>query len=190
MPMRFLIGCLSLALVGVGGCGNSAEEKAKLAELQKQADERVAKAEKQAAAKLEELKRDLDAARAELTAAKAQTKEAVDKAQASAEEQAKAAEAALAKARQAFKDKARLELSAANGDFTEFQKKLAKAPQKTRTALAPTVKEIKKAQQAVGNDIAGFDKATIDTLRTVNTKVQQDIIAFKAKIRAATAKLP
>ncbi len=188
--MRFLIGCLSLALVGVGGCGNSAEEKAKLAELQKQADERVAKAEKQAAAKLEELKRDLDAARAELTAAKAQTKEAVDKAQASAEEQAKAAEAALAKARQAFKDKARLELSAANEDFTAFQKKLAKAPQKTRTALAPTVKEIKKAQQTVGNDIAGFDKATIDTLRTVNTKVQQDIIAFKAKIRAANAKLP
>jgi dynactin complex subunit len=188
--MRLLLGCLAFVLVGVGGCGNSAEQKEKLAEIQKQADERVAKAEKQAAAKLEEIKRDLDAARAELAAAKAQTKEAVDKAQASAEEQAKAAEAALAKARQAFKDKARLELSAANKDFTDLQNKLAKAPQKTRTALAPAIKDIKKAQQAVGNDIASFDKATIDTLRTVNTKVQQDIIAFKAKVRAAAAKLP
>ena len=52
------------------------------------------------------------------------------------------------------------------------------------------MKDIKKAQQAVGNDIAAFDKATIDTLRTVNNKVQQDIIAFKAKVRAAAAKLP
>jgi DNA repair exonuclease SbcCD ATPase subunit len=188
--MRFVLTLVALFAVGLGACGSAAEEKAKLAELQKKADERVAQAERQANVKLEEVKRDLAAARSELAIAKAQTKEAVDKAQASAEEHANAAEAALAKARQAFKDKARLELSAANKDLTEFQAKLAKAPQKTKTALAPALKEIKKAQQAVGNDITGFDKATVDTLRTVNTKVQQDIIAFKAKIRAAAAKLP
>jgi hypothetical protein len=50
--------------------------------------------------------------------------------------------------------------------------------------------EAKKAQAQVGKDIAEFDKATIDTLRTLSTKVQKDIIVMRAKIKAAKAKIP
>jgi hypothetical protein len=50
--------------------------------------------------------------------------------------------------------------------------------------------EAKNAQAQVGKDIAEFDKATLETLRQLSTKVQQDLIAMRAKIKAAKAKIP
>ena len=114
----------------------------------------------------------------------------MSKAETSAEEQAKAAEAALAKARQAYKDKARLQLSEANQELNEVASKAAKVPAKTKAAFQTALTDAKKAQANVAKDIAAFDKATLDTLRQLSTKVQQDIIAMKAKIKAAKAKVP
>src|SRR6185436_16665471 len=79
-------------VVALLGCSHAEEEKAKLAEFQKKADERVAQAESQAKTKLADIQKELDDVKAQLTKAKEQAAEAVKSAQSSAEDQAKAAE--------------------------------------------------------------------------------------------------
>ena len=188
--MRFptLLSAPLIALV-LFGCSHAEEEKEKLAELQKKADERIAQAENQAKVKLADLQKELDAAKAELTQAKAQTADALNKAQTSAEEQAKAAEAALVKARQAFKEKARLELSDANKDLTEVQGKVSKVAAKSKAAVTTLMQDIVKQQKVLSKDIAAFDAATLDTFRTASAQFEKDLAVYKAKIRSVKAKV-
>jgi DNA repair exonuclease SbcCD ATPase subunit len=182
---------LVVVLLGsqLGGCSHAEEEKAKLAELQKKADERIAQAESQAKTKLADLQKELDDVKAELAKAKEQTAEAVKSAQSGAEEQAKAAEAALGKARQAFKEKARLELADANKELAEVQGKVGKVPAKSKAAVTALMQDIQKQQKALAKDIAAFDAATLDTFRTVDAQVKKDMAVLKSKIRSVKAKV-
>jgi len=179
----------ALLVIALSGCSHAEEEKAKLAEIQKKADEKLAQAESQAKTKLADLQKELDDAKAELAKAKTQTAEAVTKAQSSAEEQAKAAEAALVKARQAFKEKARVELADANKDLAEVQGKVNKVPAKSKAAVTALMQDIQKQQKAIAKDIAAFDAATVDTFRTVDAQVKKDLATLKAKVRAVRAKV-
>jgi uncharacterized phage infection (PIP) family protein YhgE len=179
----------AILAMALSGCSHAEEEKAKLAEIQKQADEKIAQAENQAKTKLADMQKQLDDAKAELEKAKAQTTEALNKAQSSAEEQAKAAEAALVKARQAFKEKARVELADANKDLAEVQGKVSKVPAKSKAAVTALMQDIQKQQKAIAKDIAAFDAATLDTFRNVDAQVKKDMATLKAKIRAVRAKV-
>lgn len=189
--MRFpKVARLALVAVWLLACSHAEEEKAKLAEIQKKADEKIAQAESQAKVKLADLQKELDAAKAELDKAKAATQDALTKAQTSAEEQAKAAEAALLKARQAYKEKARLELSDANKELAEVQGKVSKVPAKSKAAVTTLMQDINKQQKAIAKDIAAFDAATLDTFRAMSAQFQKDLAVLKAKIRAVKAKVP
>ena len=181
---------LFLLVLSVVGCANAEEEQKKLAAIQKSADEKVTKAENEAKVKLSDMERQLNELKTQLTDAKSKTEEALTKAQASAEEQAKAAEAALAKARQAFKDKARLQLADTNKELTEVSSKAGKVPAKSKAAFTKAMQDVAKQQKAVAKVIADFDTATLDSFKTVNAKVQSELAVLKAKIRAARAKIP
>jgi hypothetical protein len=52
------------------------------------------------------------------------------------------------------------------------------------------MQEVSKQQKVVAKDIAEFDAATLETFKTVNAKVQNDLAVLKAKIKAARAKIP
>jgi len=189
--MRFpTLLALPLLALTLSGCSHAEEEKEKLAELQKKADEKVAQVENQAKVKLADLQKELDNAKDELAKAKAQTADAVNKAQLGAEEQAKAAEAALVKARQAFKEKARLELSAANKDLAEVQGKVGKVAAKSKAAVTKLMQDISKQQKVLGKDIAAFDAATLDSFRATSSQFEKDLAVYKAKIRSVKAKVP
>jgi len=186
IPMAPVFACLVLALAG---CSHEDEQKAKLAELQKKADERVTQAENQAKTKLADLQKELDDVKGELVKAKAATADAVTKAQSSAEEQAKAAEAAIQKARQAFKETARVQLADANKDLAEVQGKVSKVPAKSKAAVTALMQDIQKQQKAVAKDIAAFDAATLDTFKATKAQADKDLAVLKAKIRAVKAKV-
>lgn len=187
MGLRFvLFAPLVLALA----CGNEAEQKKKIAEVEKKADERVQQAERQARAKAEEMKRELDKAKADLADAQSKLTDAVSQAKASVEEQAKAAEAALDKARQAFKEEGRTELAHLNKEVQEVSSKSGKLTKAAKDSFLKAMKDIQKQQKVIADDIAAFDKATLDTFKTTKAKLDRDLAVMKAKIRAARAKLP
>jgi len=180
---------LAFLVVAPLGCSHAEEEKAKLAELQKKADEQIAQAQSQAKTKLADLQKELDDVKGELAKAKEQAAEAVKSAQSGAEDQAKAAEAALSKARQAFKEKARSELADANKDLAEVQGKVSKVPAKSKAAVTALMQDIQKQQKAIAKDITAFDAATVDTLRTADAQVKKDLAVLKAKIHSVRAKV-
>ena len=180
---------LPLIAVTLFGCSHAEEEKAKLDEIQKKADEKVTQAENQAKTKIADLQKELDDAKAALAKAQAQAQDALNKAQSSAEDQAKAAEAALLKARQAFKDKAKLELSDANHDLAEVQGKTSKVAAKSKAAVTSLMQDISKQQKTLAKDIAAFDAATLDTFRTTSAQFEKDLAVYKAKIRSVKAKV-
>jgi DNA repair exonuclease SbcCD ATPase subunit len=188
--MRFPVSTVPAVLLALlVGCSHAEEEKAKLADLQKQADEKLTQAENQAKVKLADVQKQLDDTKAELDKAKQQLSDAMNKAQSAGEDSAKAAEAALVKARQAFKEKARVELSDANKDLTEVQGKVSKVPAKSKAAVTTLMQDIQKQQKALQQDIAAFDAATLDTFKTVNAKFEKDLAVYKAKVRSVRAKV-
>jgi hypothetical protein len=186
--LRFALAALVLSVSP--GCGNEEELKKKTAEIEKKANERVAQVERQARAKNEEMQRELDKAKTELTDAKAKLSDAVSQAQASVEEQTKAAEAALDKARQAFKEEGRTELAHLNKEVQEVSSKSGKVSKAAKASFLTAMKDIQKQQKVIAEDIAAFDKATLDTFKATKAKLDRDLAVMKAKIRAARAKLP
>jgi len=179
--------------VALTGCGK-AEQEQKLAEMQKAADTRVAKAEEDARAKIAALQQQVEAIKAEAADASAQAKamaeEAISKAQSSADDAAKEAQAALAKAREAYKADARTHLTELNKEFTEVAVQASKIPAKERAAYDKAAKEIVGFQKEIGTDIAAFDKAALDTFKTTKAKLAKDLALMKAAIKTAKAKLP
>jgi hypothetical protein len=178
--MRKYIFLMLLALVG---CGMSDQE---VSEIKKKADEKFAKAEQQGKQKLEEAQKQIDQLKAELNEAKSKSEKAV----ADDSEQIKAVEAALDKARQAFKATARLELANANKQLTEVASKAGKVPAKAKAAFQKTMQTVATKQKAVAKDIADFDNATLENLSTVKSQLEKDLAQLKVAIAQAKARLP
>jgi uncharacterized phage infection (PIP) family protein YhgE len=178
-------------LIALFACGNEEEQKKKIAEVEKKADERVRQAERQARSKTEEVQRELEKVKTELAEAKSKLSDTVSQAQASVEEQAKAAEAALVKARQAFKEEGRTELAHLNKEVQELSSMSGKLKKgAVKDSFTKLMKDIQKHQKTIAADIAAFDKATLETFRTAKAKLDRDLAAMRATIRAARAKIP
>jgi hypothetical protein len=187
LGLRFAV---ALPLLVSLACGNEEELKKKTAEIEKKAEERVTQAERQARSKSEELERELEKIKTELAETKSKLTDAVSQAQASVEEQTKAAEAALDKARQAFKEEGRTELAHLNKEVQEISAKSGKVSKTAKDSFLKAMKDIQAQQKLIAQDIAAFDKATLDTFKATKAKLDRDLAVMKSKIRAARAKIP
>lgn len=171
-------------------CGNDA----KLKEIQKQADDRVAAAERDAKEKVAAIQKQLDDAKAEFAAAaekaKAEADNALAVAKESAGETAKDAAEALAKAREAYKAEARARLKAVNQDLQEVSAKASRAPAKVKPTVDKAMKAIVAKQKDIAKDISSYDAATLDTFRSVKSKVDADLAALKREVLGLKSKLP
>lgn len=183
-----------VVVMAASACGDEEKTKAKIAEIQKQADEKLAQAERAANAKLAALQQQMEATKAELVDAAAQVKaeatDAISKAQANADEAAKSAAAALARARQAYKEEGRQELNALNKEVTDINAKIAKAAATVKTTAQKSMLKVTDEQKAIQKDIEAFDTATLNTFKAAKAQMDKDIASLKATLKAARAKLP
>ena len=170
------------------------ENDAKLKDIQKKADERVAQAEKDAKDKVASLQKQLDEAKAEFATAaekaKAEADNAIAAAKETADEGAKDAADALAKAREAYKAEARSRLKSVNQDLQEVSVRASRAPAKLKPTVDKAMKAIVAKQKDVAKDIAAYDAATLDTFRNAKAKVDADLAAFKRDVLGLKSKLP
>lgn len=187
---RLTLPVLLVVALTLSACSHEEEEKQKIAAIQKQADDKVAQAESQAKTKIADMQKELDDAKAAVAKAQAELQDAMNKAQSSADDAGKAAEAALAKAREAFKSKSKLELSDANKTLAEVSGKVSKVPAKSKAAVTKLMQDIVKQQKVLAKDIAAWDQATLDTFRKVSAQFEKDLAVYKAKIRSVRAKVP
>jgi hypothetical protein len=185
--MRHALLIFPLLLVA---CGNEEEIKKKVAAVQQQADDQAAKAKQLAQQKLDDLQKQFDQMKADASDAKTKLDECTSKAQASADEQGKTAEAALGAARQAFKSAAKLELADANKAINELGPKSAKATAKAKAAFQKALQPVAEQQKAIAQDLNAFDTATLDTFKAVKTKFEHDLSLLKNTTRVAKSKLP
>ena len=180
--------CLSLT-----SCGK-AEQEQKIASIQKAADERVAKAERDAQEKIAQLQKQIEAVKAEAADAaaevKAQADEAINKAQGNAEEAAKAVQAALTRAREAYKEDGRTHLAVVNKEFIELAAQAKKTPAKDKAAYDKAIKDVVARQKDIVADIAAFDKAALENFKATKAKLVKDLALMKAAIKTAHAQLP
>ena len=185
--MRSALLIVPLMLVA---CGNEEEIKKKVAAVQQQADEQASKAKQAAQQKLDELQKQFDQAKTEAADIKTKLDECNTKAQATADEQAKSADAALTVARGAFKSAAKLELADVNKAINELGPKSAKANAKQKAAFQAALKPVAAQQKALTADLAAFDTATLDTFKTVKAKFEHDLALLKNTKNIAKSKLP
>ena len=170
-------------------CNDDQEQAAKLAEVQRIADQKLKKSEAAASEKLKGLEKQLEELKTEAARLKSEAEQAIGKAQATAEEQTKAAEEALKKAREAYKAEGRAELGALNKQVQEVSIKAAKAPAKIKPAVQKSMKDIVKQQQQIAKDIAAFDTVAVDGLGAAKTKLVQDLAKLKMLIAGVKAKV-
>jgi colicin import membrane protein len=196
MPIRQRIWAgllVSWAAFAATACGDEKEQAAKLAEVQRLADEKVKKVEQTANEKVAAMQKQLDQLKAEgeAQAAKLKTEadEAIAKAQGDAEAQAKAAEDALKKARAAYKAEGLQQLAQLNKQVQELAAKNAKASAKVKPLVQKQMKDIVKEQQQIAKDLAAFDKAALDGLGAAKVKLLQDLAKMKQTIASMKAKL-
>jgi len=196
MPIReriWAVALVSCVLLGATGCDDDKEQAAKLAEVQRIADEKLKKAEAAAAEKVAALQKQIDQMKADAetqaSKLKSEADQAIGKAQADAEEQTKAAEEALKKARAAYKAEGLTELGALNKQVQELSAKSAKASAKVKPLVQKSMKDIVKEQQAVAKDLGAFDKAPLDGLSAAKSKLVQDLAKMKQTIAGIKAKL-
>lgn len=187
IAMRKALLILPLLLMA---CGNEEEIKKKVAAVQQQADDAASKAKSAAQQKLDELQKQVDQLKSDATDAKTKLDECTSKAQVSADEQGKTAEAALNAARQAFKAAAKLELADANKALNELGPKSLKATAKAKAAFQTALKPVAAQQKTLAADLTAFDTATLDTFKTVKTKFEHDLALLKNTTRVAKSKLP
>ncbi len=171
-------------------CGTEKEIEKKVAAMQQQADDQASKAKQTAQRNLDDLQKQLDQLKVEAANAKTKLDECTSAAQASADERGKSAAAALAAARQAFKEEGRLELADANKALNELGPRSAKAPPKARAAFQAALKPVAAQQKTLAVDLGAYDKATLDTFKAVKSKFERDLALLKSTTRAAKAKLP
>jgi DNA repair exonuclease SbcCD ATPase subunit len=176
-------------------CGPSeAEQKAKLDEVQTKANEQIASAQKDVAAKLalaDKQIADLKSALADAGAeARAEAQTEIAKVKADVDKLVADASLALAKARSAYKESASKQLQALNTEANELSTKSKKAPAKSKASIDKSLKDITTKRQNLQKDIAGIDKATVEQLKTAKAKVDSDLAQLKAAIAILKAKLP
>jgi hypothetical protein len=196
MPIRQRIWAgmlVSWALFGATACDDDKEQAAKLAGVQRLADEKLKKAQADAADKVASMQKQLDQMKADAETAAAKCKseadQAIAKAQGDAEEAGKAAEDALKKARSAYKLEGLNELGQLNKQVQELSGKLGKASAKVKPLVQKSMKDIVKEQQSIAKDLAAFDKAELDKLGATKAKVVQDLAKMKMTIASIKAKL-
>jgi uncharacterized protein YicC (UPF0701 family) len=179
------------AVAFVAGCG---DDKAKIADIQKKADERIAEAEKSARDKIADLQKQMEATQADLADAAAQAKaeasDAINKAQASADDAAKSAAAALDRARKAYKEEGRVELNDLKQQANDVNGKVAKATDKVKTQVQKSMQKVGDEEKAIEKDIDAFNNATLDTFKAAKAQLDKDVTSLKTTIKAARAKLP
>jgi hypothetical protein len=178
------------ALSLLGGC----EDKEKMQSIQKAADERIAEVERKAKEQVTRAQDEMAALKVQFTQAaeqaKAEAQSALKDAQSGADQCADEAETAMRRAREAYKAEAKAKLAVLTEDAKEVRSKLAKAPAKAKTAAQPILKEVDTLQKEVQKDIAAFDKATLETLRSTKQSFNEHLAKMKTKLNAAKAKLP
>ena len=182
-----------MVAVGLLGC-NEEEHKKQLAEVQAQADQKVAAAENKAKQRVSELEKELEALKAEAVKAaeqaKADAEALASKTQASLDDAEKEAAKLLDKARSAYKTEARARYQALNSDLAEVTSKAGKVPAKSKAGYDKAIKTVLALQKDITKDIAAYDEATLDTFGKVKAKVDADLAKYKAAIKTAKAKLP
>jgi hypothetical protein len=171
-------------------CGNDEEIKKKVAATQQTCDDQAAKAKQAAQQKLDDLQKQFDQLKTDSADAKTKLDDCTSKAQSSADEQGKSAEAALAAARQAFKEEARVELADVNKALNDLGPKSAKATAKAKAAFQTALKPVAAQQKAIAADLTAYDTATLDTFKTVKGKFEHDLAQLKNTTRVAKSKLP
>jgi hypothetical protein len=194
---RFALG-LAVAFA-LTGCGQSAaEQKAKLDEIQKKADEHFTAMEKQykdqvatAQKSVEECQQKLNDSVTQAKAdAQKEAEEEVSKAHAEADKLAAEASKALAKARAAYAESERHDFADLSKDLAELRAKAAKAPAKTKPVVDKLVKDAVAKRDAAAKEIPELSKATLETLRVAKAKVDQKMAALKQAVAVLRAKLP
>lgn len=176
-------------LLGVSACGNSAEERVKLAEQQKAAEQTIAKAEQQARDGVAQAQKEVDRLKTELEEAKKKLEEAA-KSQAAGAVDQKQLEAAIGKARKAYKALASDQYAELEKEIKDIKAKAATAPAATRKALTKVMEQLAERQKAALASLKEFDAATLDNLDAIKAKVDKELGALRASVRAARAKLP
>ena len=186
-PLLPLVLC---ALCFVVGC----EDKGKLQSIQKAADERIAEVERKAKEQVTRAKEEMEALKMQFAQsaeqAKSEAASTLKDVQLGAEQCESEAETAMRRAREAYKAEAKLKLSAVTEDARDVRAKLAKAPAKVKSAAQPVMKELDGLLKEVQKDIAAFDKATLETLRSTKQAFNEHLAKLKSKLNSAKAKLP
>lgn len=195
-PTRFA--ALLTVSLAASACGPSAaEQKAKLDEVQKKADEHFAAMEKQYKDQVAAAQKGVDDCQQKLNDATTQAKaeaqkeaeEEVSKAHAEADKLAAEAAKALTKARIAYTESARHDYSELSKEVDELRTKAVKAPAKTKPQIDKAVKDLVAKRDAAAKEIPEINKATLETLRTAKSKVDQKMAVLKQAIHALRAKL-
>jgi hypothetical protein len=170
------------------------DDKAKLAEIQKKADDRIAQIQREAQEKVAAAEKRIEQMQSDVAdagaAVKAEADEEVSKAKSEADKLATAAAEALTKARNAYKDSARKQLAATLKDLEEVHAKEASAQPKVKAQVDQALKTVATKRDAVKKDIDAFDRATLENLRAVKAKADQGLAELKQLVHAARAKLP
>jgi chromosome segregation ATPase len=187
--LRIAVACAG-SLFALGAC----ENEAKIKEIQKKADERVAEVQKDAKEKIAAAEKKVDDAKAEFAAAaekaKAEADNAIAVAKETADEGAKEAADALAKAREAYKAEARSKLKSLNQDVQEVSVRASRAPAKIKPTIDKAMHAIVEKQKDIAKDMAAFDTATLDTFRAVKGKLDADLALLKRDVLGVKSKLP
>jgi hypothetical protein len=184
--MRAALLIVPLLLVA---CGNEEEIKKKVAAVQQQADDQAAKAKQAAEQQVADLQKQIDQLKSDAADAKTKLDDCTSKAHASADQQGKSSDAALAAARQAFKEEGRLELADANKALNELGPKSVKATAKAKAAFQTALKPVATQQKAIAVDLSAYDTATLDTFKSVKAKFEHDLALLKNTTRTAKSKL-
>lgn len=183
---------LAVALATLGLLSTGCEDTEKLDALKKQTDQRIAELQSQGKASLAAAKKEVEELRAQLLqvteSAKAEAATLVKQAQADANEQEREAARALSKARDGYKAEARAKLTALLDDMKDASSKAQKAPAKAKASVQAIGKEVSALQKQITKDIAAFDKATLDSLKTVKAELNKHLATLKAKVASAKAK--
>ena len=180
------------------GCGPSAaEQKAKLDDVQKKADDHYATMEKQYKDQLAAAQKAVDDCQQKLNDATTQAKaeaqkeaeEEVSKAHAEADKLAAEAAKALARARSAYTDTERQNFVALSKEFEELRTKATKAPAKTKPQIDKAMKDVVAKREAAAKEIPEISKASLETLRVAKAKVDQKMAVLKQAIHSLRARL-
>lgn len=175
-------------------CDGGEKEKAKLAEIQKQADDRVAKIEADMKEKVSVAEKKADDLQAQLseamTKAKADAEEEISKAKSDADKLAAEATQAMSKARAAYKESARQKLADLGKETDEVKSKAMKVAPKAKTQVDDALKAVATKRDAAKKEIDTFDTATLETLKSTKAKVDQKLYELKQAVHSARAKVP